>query len=239
MMVLVVTGCSSSGTADLSVLNDPPEASIGERLFLETRFAQFFFINAGDDVNAPLPFGQGDPTMDATVTLGDPFPGPFKGKAMNCRGCHLVDEQVEQEGGGIRTYADFARRSPIPGREDGRSATARNSPPLVNATLERTPFFLHFDGEFATQDDLVRGTLTGRNFGWLPPETSQAVSHIARVIREDNGGDDLAAELGGWSYAELFLGTDERIPPALRLPDVNRLDVQAATMMKSSTLSPS
>ena len=225
----VLAGCSSSGTADLSSLSDPPEVAIGERLFLETRFAQFFSAHFTGNVNAPLPFGQGDPTMDVTVTLGDPLPGPFQGKTMNCRGCHLVDEQVEQEGGGMRTYTDFAQRSPIPDRGDGRFVTARNSPPLVNATLARPHFFLHFDGEFSTQDDLVRGTLTGRNFGWLPSERNQAVAHIAQVIREDNGSDELAAETGGWSYAALLLGTDDRIPAALRLPDAFRLDVTEAT----------
>jgi hypothetical protein len=35
------------------------EVAIGERLFLETRFAQFFFANAGGDANAPL--SAGDP----------------------------------------------------------------------------------------------------------------------------------------------------------------------------------
>ncbi len=30
-------------------------------------------------------------------------------------------------------------------------------------------------------------TLTGRNFGWAPEQHAQAVAHIARVIREDNG----------------------------------------------------
>ena len=31
---------------------DPGQVAIGERLFLETRFAQFFFANAGGDPNA-------------------------------------------------------------------------------------------------------------------------------------------------------------------------------------------
>ena len=34
---------------------------------------------------------------------------------------------------------------------------------------------LHFDGEFATVEDLVIDTLTGRNFGWLPTEAPTAV----------------------------------------------------------------
>ena len=54
---------------------------------------------------------------------------------MNCRVCHLVDESPDPGTTGTRTYADFARRSPIPDRGDGRTHTPRNSPPLVNASL--------------------------------------------------------------------------------------------------------
>jgi hypothetical protein len=111
---------------------DPPEVAIGERLFLETRFAETFarFLSEhpGATVNDALPTG--DPVLDHSETTGDPLPGPFAGQSMNCRSCHLVDEQLEP-GGGMRTYDDFARRSPIPVRGDGRHTTARNSPPLV------------------------------------------------------------------------------------------------------------
>jgi hypothetical protein len=93
-----------------------------------------------------------------------------------------VDEHGSTPGAGNRTYADFARRSLLPEREDGLTVTPRNSPPLVNATLGRKNFLLHFDGEFATLEDLVRETLLGRNFGWLPNERRQALRHIAKVI---------------------------------------------------------
>src|SRR5262245_7832485 len=98
--------------------HDPADITIGERLFLETRFAQFFAANA-TDLNAPLPDG-GDPVVETTETTGDPLAGPFAGLAINCRSCHLVDEQLvidplglpDFSEGGMRTYADFARRSP-------------------------------------------------------------------------------------------------------------------------------
>jgi len=230
-VLLIAAGCVSSDTSDLSSLSDPPEVTIGERLFLETRFAQFFATHSGSDVNKALPLGTGDPVMDETVSTGDPLPGPFKGKTMNCRSCHLVDEQFETPGGGMRTYDDFSRHSPIPDRGDGLSVTSRNSPPLVNATLERNgiDLFLHFDGEFASIEDLVRETLTGRNFGWLPSEQDQAVAHIARIIREDNGHDDFAQETGGLSYTVLLLGADPKIPASLRLSAAFQLDVQTAT----------
>ena len=205
---------------------DPPEVAIGERLFLETRFAQFFAARAGGDANAVL--AEGDPVMETTRTTRLPLPGPFAGSSMNCRACHLVDEQKGVLGGGNRTYADFARRSPLPAREDGKRTTPRNAPPLVNASLDRPAFLLHFDGEFASGPDLVKGTLTGRNFGWLPAEQSAAIAHIARLIRHDDGTGDLAQQFGG-AYRVVLKGTDPSIPPALRLPPAYRIDVDLAT----------
>ena len=208
---------------------DPPEVAIGERLFLETRFAQFFFASSAGDANAVVPTG--DPTMDFTTTTGDPLPGPFAGASMNCRSCHLVDEQKGVSGGGNRTYADFARRSPIPPREDGKLTTPRNSPPLVNSALARKDFFLHFDGEFATLEDLVRVTLTGRNFGWLPTEQAQAVAHIAHIIRDDDGTGTLAQSFGG-SYRAVLQGTDPSIPAQFHLPKGFRIKVDKASDQK-------
>lgn len=208
------------------VEGDPAEVTIGERLFLEMRFAQFFAAHPGGDVNAPLPAG--DPVLDTTATPAGSLPGPFAGASMNCRACHLVDEHGSTPGAGNRTYADFARRSPLPEREDGLTVTPRNSPPLVNATLDRKNFLLHFDGEFATLEDLVRETLLGRNFGWLPNERRQALRHIAKVIRHDDGTGELAQEFGG-AYRVVLKGTDPSIVPELRLPKRFRIDVRRAT----------
>jgi hypothetical protein len=206
--------------------SDPPEVTIGERLFLETRFAQFFFAHANGDAKAEL--AAGDPVLDVTETLGAPLPGPSAGLSMNCRACHLV-EQGSATGGGNRTYADFARRSPLPAREGGRTHTPRNSPPPVNAFLAQRPdFLLHFDGEFATVQDLVKSTITGRNFGWLPLEQPQAVAHIAHIIRDDGGSGELAQQCGG-PYAVLLKGTDPSIPPEFQLPRAWRIDVTQAS----------
>lgn len=187
-----------------------PEEAVGERLFLETRFAQFFFAN-NTGINDPLPAG--DPVMNVTKkAVGGDLPGPFAGQSMNCRACHLVDEHALSVGGTMRTYADFARRSPIPARDDGLTSAPRNSPALVNASLPREPanpfVMLHFDGEFRTLADLVKATLTGRNYGWKPSEFNQAVKHIADVIRRDNGQDALGKEFGG-SYREILSGHHE------------------------------
>jgi hypothetical protein len=185
---------------------DPAEVAIGERLFLETRFAQFFFSHANGDANARLEAG--DPVVDVTETLDTPLPGPFAGQSINCRACHLVDEQGGVPDGGNRTYADFTRRSPVPARDDANIHTPRNSPPLVNAfRVKRSELLLHFDGEFATVQDLVKSTLTGRNFGWIPQEQRQALAHIAHITRHDDGSGELAQQFAG-AYAVVLKGTN-------------------------------
>ena len=206
---------------------DPAEVVIGERLFLETRFAQFFFANSGGDVNAPL--AAGDPVVGSVETTTGTVPGPFAGQAVNCRACHFVDDLAGVAGAGSRSYADFARRSPIPARADGERVAPRNAPALVNASLPRGGgILLHFDGEFSSSADLVRGTLTGRNFGWLASEEAQAVAHIARVIRDDDGTGALAQGAGG-AYRIVLAGSDRAIPKELRLPSRFRIDVASAS----------
>ncbi len=95
----------------------------------------------------------------------------------------------------MRTYADFAQRSPFH-RSDGKRTAPTNSPPLVNASLDRSGGELfHFDGEFSTMEDLIAGTFTGRNFGWLPGQKTEAIAHIARVMRGDDGTGSLHSNL--------------------------------------------
>jgi cytochrome c peroxidase len=202
---------------------DPPEVTIGERLFLETRFAESF-ARASNGINGPFP---ADPVVDTTETTGIELPGPFAGKAINCRSCHLVDEHSTTPKGGMRAYADFARRSPIPARGDGLRQALRNSPTLVNVATQ--PALFHSDGEFATLPDLALGTLTGRNFGWLPQERQEAIAHIAKVIREDDGKGELASEFEGVPYRELLAGDSSSLPSALRLSRKYRVDVEQAS----------
>ena len=209
---------------------DHANVAIGERLFLETRFAQFFFVRSKGDVNAIL--STGDPVVERAVTTGQSLPGPFAGYSMNCRSCHLVNE-FQAVGRGNRTYADYARRSPVPAREDGKQVAARNAPPMVNATVPRAGgYFLHTDGEFASNEALVKATLTGRNYGWLPDEGPVAVRHVARVIREDDGKGPLAREFGGFSYRDVFAGRNPKLgeeTERFRITEANRLDVTKAT----------
>lgn len=207
---------------------DPPEIVLGERLFLETRFAQFFAVN-NTGLNNPLSVG--DPVLDevddplgilGTLPLNS---GPFAGFSMNCRACHFVDELLDGDPeadplpvNGMRTYTDYSRRSRVPAREDGQATAARNSPPIVGSSLFSAK---HFDAEFDTMADLVKGTLTGRNYGWLPTEGSTAFAHIGAVIRGDDGTGPFSGEdFVGESY------TDALNNPAL---GALGLDVTTAT----------
>ncbi|MDC8450916.1 MAG: hypothetical protein LV473_21530 [Nitrospira sp.] len=220
-------GESSSPPIALAPGTPGAEEDIGERLFLDTRFAQAFkvFMDNGGDVNNP---NAGSDAVDTLETLGAPInPGPFKGMSMNCRTCHLVDDVLTSPGGGMRAYADFAHRSPIPARADGKTHAPRNSPPLVNSSLDRPGgVLLHLDAEFNSMEELVAGTYTGRNFGWLPGEKAQAIAHIAKVVREDNGSFDLTDT--GLSYRILFTGTNPDIPDELRIPPQFRAFIGSA-----------
>lgn len=238
LSTVLLAGCGLGGdggsSANPVLASGTPgaEASVGERLFVETRFAQFFksYLDGGGKVNDAPPAS--DPTMNLTETTGPGvgLPGPFAGLSMNCRGCHLVDEHVGRSGGGMRTYTDFAKRSPVPGRGDGKRTAPRNSPPLVNASLDRPGGALfHFDGEFSTLEDLIVGTFTGRNFGWLPGQKAEAIHHIAQVMRGDDGSGVVAQQFDGLPYRALFTGNNPNIPDELRLPPGFRVNIGSAS----------
>lgn len=199
---------------------DPAEVAIGERLFLETRFAQAYFANPA----------KADPVMNKTVTSKRSLNSPFAGKTMNCRACHMVDEHAENPVAGMRSYADYAKRPPVPKRDDGAKTSGRNSMSMVNISLphqtQKSAIF-HFDGEFNSMEDLVRGTFTGRNFGWTARENKLAIKHIANIIRKDDGKGELAQEFGG-AYSTLLKGTDKNIAKEFKLPPEYRLDVTTA-----------
>lgn len=228
---MLLAGCGSGQAPAAPKETDatPPADSIGEALFLDTRFGQFFAANM-TGVNAPL--AHGDPAVAEVQTMNGPLPGPFAGQAINCRSCHFVTEFEGVSGAGNRTYADFTTRSPLPRvQPNGFDHTPRNAMQIVGSFTSRSgPVFLHFDGEFATGEDLVVGTMTGPEFGWYPSQYNQAIAHIAQVIREDDGSSALAgARLNGLSYSVLFKGTDPRIPSSLLLPASQRIDVTTAT----------
>ncbi len=227
----LVAGCGSSKAPDFPQEADatPPADSIGEALFLDTRFSEYFAAHM-TGVNNPLPVG--DPVVQTVPTVGGPpLPGPFAGQSINCRSCHFVTEFQGVAGAGNRTYADFTTRSPIPLAMDGFDHTPRNAMQMVGSLQPRSgPTLLHFDGEFATPEELVEQTMTGRNFGWSATQFQQSLAHIARVVREDDGSGQLAADrLDGLPLAVIFKGTDPRITPDLLLPPSQRIDVTTAT----------
>lgn len=226
-----LAGCGSSTAPAISTENEsatPAADPIGERLFLDTRFSKFFSQNMAG-INQPL--AAGDPVVATVPTMSGSLPGPFAGQSMNCRSCHLVTEFQGVQGGGNRTYSDFTKRSMLPTAQNGFSTTPRNAMQMVGTfRLDGGLQFLHFDGEFASGEDLVIGTMTGRNFGWDPTEYQTALHHIAAVIRGDDGSDQLAADrTAGLSYSALFKGTDSHITSDILLPASQRLDVNKAT----------
>lgn len=221
---------------------DPPIKLAGERLFKETRFAQFFASHMQQS-NVNLPATARDPLMEVVKVPrfpGGEVPNPYRGRSMNCRTCHFVEELSQTVTPvGSRSYADFAPRSRIPVREDGQLTTVRNSSNIVDSLIApRASRFLHRDGEFTSATALVVSTLTGRNFGWLPGESGKARAHIARVIREDDGTGPLAKSYGAVSYAKLLLGEAPELSansallaesPDRVLPAEFRIDVTKAT----------
>jgi hypothetical protein len=206
----------------------PAEDSIGERLFLDTRFAEYFATHM-TGVNTPLAVG--DPVVQQVYTTNGVLPGPFAGQSMNCRSCHFVTEFQGVAGAGNRTYSDFTTHSPIPLPMNGFTLTPRNSMHMVGSLQPHPgPTFLHFDGEFATPEDLVKATLTGRNFGWAPTQYQQALAQVALIIRGDDGSDQLAHDrTNSLSYGTLFAGIDKRITSDLLIPAADRIDVNTAT----------
>jgi cytochrome c peroxidase len=113
------------------------------------------------------------------------FSSPQGDLQNSCASCHLLDEDPQ----GMRAHTDFFSRSWVPWRgADPRREELRNSPTILDAALMPR---LHFDGEFGSLEDLVKGTLAGRPMGWLPGEEDQAFDRVYGIILNDPGkGDD-------------------------------------------------
>lgn len=223
LLTALVLGVFSCGQVPVEEDHDPAEVAIGERLVLELRFSQSYFADKN----------KADPVLNKTMNLYDPMPGAFAGQHMSCRACHMVDEFAYNKSAGMRTYADFARLSPIPIREDKTIQTTRNSMSMVNISQgaysdEPENALFHHDGQFNSMSDLVKATLTGRNFGWLPGEARKAIKHIASVIRNDDGNGELAKEFGG-SYKRILSATDKTLPSEFKLSSEFAVNVDNAT----------
>lgn len=212
---------------------DPAEVTIGERLFSDYRFSQFFAEKSAGDANHVLE--EGDPQLAFLKVLEEKsnIQSPFSGQAQSCASCHMVDQANDLMIPGMRLYSDFATFSPVPLRSQEPHSTEafRHTQLILPMTPndEGTPEFFHWDGEFNSLVDLVRGGISGRNLGWLITEQAEAFQNAANIIRNDDGQGEIATDFGGYTYAELFWGQDPLIPEELRLPESLRLDVANAT----------
>src|SRR5450432_518136 len=124
--IFLFAGCGAGNAPKFETDVDvtPAEDSIGERLFLDPRFAQYFAAHM-TDVNQPLAVG--DPIVEQVYTTNGTLPGPFAGQSMNCRSCHFVTEFQGVAGAGNRTYSDYTTHSPIPRAMNGFTLTPRNA----------------------------------------------------------------------------------------------------------------
>ncbi|MEW6127472.1 MAG: cytochrome c peroxidase [Acidobacteriota bacterium] len=104
------------------------------------------------------------------------FSSPNGDLPASCNHCHMLDEDPQ----GLRAYTDFFNRSWISFRsQDKRRLALRNSPTILDVgAMPR----LHYDGEFASLEDLVKGTLSGRTLGWVAGEEAKAKENARAVI---------------------------------------------------------
>ena len=127
-LVAVLAGCGGGG-AEAEPRGLPAEVALGQRLFRETRFAQFFAARCGTNVNVSPP--PADPVLATTITARGSLPLPAAGPTMSCSACHLSTEAATVYEGGLRNFSDFApgARSRCAGTVSrGRRATRRRSP---------------------------------------------------------------------------------------------------------------
>jgi len=136
---------------------------------------------------AALTKAQREQEASPSVRLGDRlfrddrFSTPDGDLPASCSHCHLYDEDPQ----GMRAYADFFNRSWVSFRlQDQRRLELRNSPSILDAAQMSR---LHYDGEFASLEDLVKGTLLGRPMGWLKGEERKALGHLRTVLLDDAG----------------------------------------------------
>lgn len=118
----------------------------------------------------------------------------------SCSHCHMLDEDPQ----GVRAYTDFFIKSWMPFRErDPRRLMVRNSPTILDAGAMTR---LHFDGEFGSLEELVKGTFAGRPMGWLPGEEEQAFDHMRALVLNDKGVSDAAGAQasGNGTYRSQF-----------------------------------
>jgi cytochrome c peroxidase len=211
---------SFAGTGSMEALE-----SLGERIFNDPRFSQHYASQSRGNVNFELKEGARE--LIQLQTLKGKKASPFKGSAMSCSGCHMVDQALDMKNAGMRSYVDFSKQAILPLRVgDTQTHTPRNTPVLVGIGSKFAQNrFSHHDAEFDDHSGTVLGNLTGRNMGWLASEKKEALANIVNIIRNDNGQADLAKEFGG-SYKKILMGTDKSIPADFLIPKAYRADLK-------------
>ncbi|MGA9773943.1 MAG: cytochrome c peroxidase [Blastocatellia bacterium] len=112
------------------------------------------------------------------------FSSPKGDLLTSCSSCHLYSEDPEK----LHAFTDSFARSWVPWRtSDPRRDGLRNTPTLFDVA-EMTQ--LHFDGEFRSLEDLVKGTMSGRTYGWLPGEQTEAIQQIYQTVLNDTESDN-------------------------------------------------
>ena len=170
-----------------------------KRFVLITFFAFVLagLVERGSNISAQEKQNSSEINLGARLFADERFSTPRGDLPASCNHCHLFDEDPQ----GLRGYTDFLARSWVSFRlQDPRRDELRNSPTLFD--VARMPR-LHFDGEFSSLEELVKGTLAGRPMGWLPGEEQQALAQARSVILSDRGTE------GGieGSYREQFKKT--------------------------------
>jgi cytochrome c peroxidase len=161
-------------------------------LTLRATFAAGGALSASEDVSSAIEEARA--ALGARLFADDRFSSPNGDFRQSCSHCHMTN----QDPGGVRAYTDFLPKSWVPWRSsDPRRDGLRNAPTLLDAG--RMPR-LHFDGEFGSLEELVKGTLSGRSLGWLPGEEKEAFAQVYKVVVRDEpeGGP------AGRSYRDLF-----------------------------------
>ncbi|HKQ06312.1 MAG TPA: cytochrome c peroxidase [Blastocatellia bacterium] len=149
---------------------------------------------------------------------------------MSCAHCHQSGEEPER----VRAFTDSFTRSWVPWRSgDPRREGVRNAPTLFDVTAMPR---LHFDGEFASLEALVRGTLAGRNYGWLPGEEDEARRQVYQTLINDVGGATTVAYAK--QFKEAFGVELERLGPEQVMELIGKAITAYMRTLKSAQDSP-
>lgn len=159
--------------------------------WLTAAFVSLTFICAAQ---AESKQSQDQVRLGARLFRDQHFSSPKGDLITSCSSCHLYSEDPEK----IHAFTDSFARSWVPWRtNDPRRDGLRNTPTLFDVSETAR---LHFDGEFKSLEELVKGTISGRTYGWLPGEQSDALQQIYQTVINDTGNNN-AEEV---SYRDQF-----------------------------------